>query len=253
MKTFYFLPVILFVAVGCSIFEGYYDDNFNQPQPPSLAFTKVYPGVAEFRVYQEILSTIELPADSFINSVSITKFPSAQKSAMWFFTKVYGKPGNAVDSLLLFQISESTQDTEVIPLGYSVRTILDGANVDLKILDAGAGITGQPQCRGYYSGTFLLTLASVPVGLGRVEGFVAYDGELSLEFKSPRDFNRLVGYGIDAASTDFMFSGGFMTAKNDTIASLVDTLHVRDSFLTAKFKMASSDYDTLTLNLSRIQ
>jgi hypothetical protein len=253
MRTFYFLPVIALVAVSCSIFEGYYDDNFKQPQPPSLAFTKVYPGVAEFRVYQEIPSTSVLPADSFINSVTITKFATAQKGVMRFFTKVYGKPGNVFDSLLLFQISESTHDAEVIPLGYSVRTVLDGSNIDLKILDAGAGITGQPQCRGYYSGTFLLTLASAPVGVGRVEGFVAYDGELSLAFKSALGFNRLVGYGIDAGSADFMFSGGFMTAKNDTAASLVDTLHVHDSSLTAKFKMTSSDYDTLTLNLSRIQ
>jgi hypothetical protein len=245
-----------FIVIGiasCSVVESYVDDDFNNPDPPPLAYRKVFPAVAEFTIQQKIFSSIKIPPDSFFNKVIVAKYPTTQQQRLRFLTRIYNKGSWSSDDLLLFEINDVVDDVDTIALGGTMKKVLDDTNIEIKMLEVGATTSGQPTSRGYYTGTFLLTLNSVPVSVGSVTGYVAYDGEFRFEFKDPGYFRFMSGRGIDISEDAFLFTASVVTVEKDSIATTTDTLQVSipNAKLTAALPLQSTSYDTLIINLAR--
>lgn len=245
--------VIMIGIASCSVFESYVDDDFNNPDPPPLAYRKVYPAVAEFTVQQKIFSSIKIPPDSFFNKVIVAKYPTVQQQHLRFLTRIYSKGSWSADDLLLFEINDVVDDVDTIALGGTMKTALDETNIEIKMLEVGTNISGQPMSRGYYTGTFLLTLNSEPVSVGSVTGYVAYDGEFRFEFKDPGQFRFMSGRGIDISDGAFLFTASVVTAGKDSLATTTDTLQfsIPNAKLTGALPLQATSYDTLIINLAR--
>lgn len=259
--TFFILPTLplkttlsvvagFLLVCGCEVAKDLYIDDHEITGPEALTVTKVYPGVARFTVAQEIATTTDLPPKAFSSRVVVERVAQVDDMPLAYLIRLYSDSSQRSENLVVTRRWSVKDLVDTLVLGAVYQTVLVPRNVELIVLDAGLAPTDQVQERGYYTGTYIATKGDEQVAVGRVSGYIEYNGHFRFEFDGGTGFRFLSGNGIhDGAG--FRVNASLTTTDRAIVAPLQDLIPYGADALTGDFDMAAADFDHLQFLLTK--
>lgn len=246
-----FFTVLLFVS-GCGISEDFYIDDHEITGPEALTVTKVYPGVARFTVAQEIATTTDLPPESFSSRVVVEREAPVDDTPFAYMVRLYSDSSQRSENLVVIRRRSVPDLLDTLVLGTAYQTVLVSPNVELIVLDAGLAPEDQVQERGYYNGTYIATKDDEQSAVGRVSGYIEYNGHFRFEFDGATTFRFLSGNGIhDEAGAGFRVNANLSTVDKTIVAPLKDLILYDADTLSGDFDLATADFDHIKFLLTK--
>ncbi|MBT1690472.1 hypothetical protein [Dawidia soli] len=250
MKTTLFVVAGFLLVCGCEVAKDLYIDDHEITGPEAITVTKVYAGVARFIVSQEIATTTDVPPRSFSSRVVVEREAQEERAPLAYLVRLYTDSLQLSEGLVVTRRRSVPDLLDTLVLGGAYQTVLALRNVELIVLDAGGPPEDQVQERGYYTGTYSATKDDGRMAVGRVSGYIEYNGHFRFEFDGTDAFRFLSGNGIHDG-TGFRVNANLTTTDRTVVTPLHDLISYSADTLTGDFDMAAAGFDHLQFLLTK--